>query len=171
MPPRLRATACAVLVAAGALALPGAARAQGKEGPRYPPKMLPYDEAEPVPPGYHVETRAKRSYLLVGASLFGASYLATALATSAVVAARQPDAPRVAPLAIPNAGPFIAIESAHAGVPAGVVLAADGIAQLGGAILFVAGLNIDEQVLVFNTIPATAQLSVGPGSVGIRGSF
>ncbi|HVY45213.1 MAG TPA: hypothetical protein VHB21_05000 [Minicystis sp.] len=171
-----RASVVGIALATALLFSSGAARADAppKLDPilRFPPKLLPYDEGAPVPPGYHVETRPTKSYLLGGASLFGASYLVSAVIAATVVAARQPDASRVAPLAIPVAGPFVTLATAHAGVPGGVVLAVDGIAQTAGAILFVSGFYIPEKVLVFDTLPAvTARLVPGPGTLALRGTF
>ena len=170
----LRAKAVALVGAGLVAALSTARSARADEYPltiAFPPRTLPYEEGAPVPPGYHLEQRATKSYVLLGTTMFGAAYLPSLFVTAAVVGGRQPDAPRIEPLAIPVAGPFITIMTAHTGVPGGVVLVADGIAQTGGILLLIAGLKIHEPVLVFDTIKATARLSVAPGSVSVRGTF
>ena len=175
----------AAMVRAKAVALVGAAilallstsrraRADDQDYPltiRFPPHTLPYEDTLPIPPGYHLEERPTKSYLLMGGTIFGAAYVPTLFVTAAVVGGRQPDAPRIATLAIPIAGPFVTIIRDKTGIPGGVVLVADGIAQTGGVLLLVAGLKIQEPVLVFDTIKATARLSVTPGSVSLRGTF
>jgi hypothetical protein len=171
---RAKATAILGAVLGAALSLSGRARADGPEAPietRFPPRTLPYDERLPIPPGYHLEERPTKSYVVMGATIFGAAYLPSLFVTAAVVAGRQPDAPRVSTLAIPIAGPFVTIIRDKTGVPGGVALVADGIAQTSGAILFIAGLKIPEPVLVLTPIPASAKLSFGPGSVSLRGEF
>jgi hypothetical protein len=173
--PMLRAKAVALVGAAllSVLSTSRSARAEGSDYAtvRFPPHTLPYDAGAPIPAGYHLEQRATKSYVLLGTTMFGAAYLPSLFVTAAVVGGRQPDAPRIEPLAIPIAGPFVTIMTAHTGVPGGVLLVADGIAQTGGILLLIAGMKIKEPVLVFDTINATARLSVAPGSVGLRGTF
>jgi hypothetical protein len=176
LPSMRRAKSVAIVGAAllTGLATSRAARAEDHDYPltvRFPPHTLPYDDGGPIPPGYHLEERPTKSYVILGTTIFGAAYLPSLFVTAAVVGGRQPDAPRIEPLAIPIAGPFITILTAHTGVPGGVVLVADGIAQTGGVLLLISGLKIREPVLVFNTINATARLSVTPGSVSLHGTF
>jgi hypothetical protein len=169
----MQAMRVSLLALVASLLGPGVAFAQPVPGARlaFPDKELPYEDGEPVLAGYHVETRATRNYLTIGGSLFGASYLASAIIAGAAVAGGQPDAPTVAPLAIPVAGPFITLRTAHAGTAGGLMLGLDGLAQLGGVILFASGLSIREKVLVLDTIPATARVEVGPGRVAVVGTF
>lgn len=108
-----------------------------------------------MPPGYTLVRRRHRTLLAVGAALFGASYLASALTAGTVVAGHARHRSEVAPLFAPFAGPFITLATsrdAALGDPDrrmnGVLLLLDGAAQVTGAALFVAGLVLREPVLV-----------------------
>jgi hypothetical protein len=138
---------------------------------RFPPRTLPYEDGDAIPPGYHLEDRPDYHASALGGAIFGAAWVPSAIVAAAVVGARQPDAKNVAPLAIPVAGPFLTILSAKAHPAGGAVLAFDGIAQLGGAILFFAGFKMNDPLLVLNPIPAAAHVSIGPGFTGLSGTF
>jgi hypothetical protein len=119
------------------------------------PKILDWEEGDPVRPGYHPDTRVRRGLVIGGAVTFGVTYLLTAL-VGAVAAdvneltnSSRSDA---VPLFIPVIGPFIAIGTLHAGTTGGFFLALDGIAQAGGVAMFVAGLASPRTVQVRNDI-------------------
>ena len=120
-------------------------------------------------PGYHVEDRARRSYLALGGALFGSSYLVSAIVTLTIVGSKQPDAVRIAPLAIPVVGPFVALSSAHVGAAGAVPMSLDGVAQIAGLGLFAVGLALLEKVLVFDTI--SARVVPTPGGAALIGTF
>jgi hypothetical protein len=139
------------------------------KAPALPPMTLPYVDGDRAIPGYHVEDRARRSYLALGGALFGSSYLVSAIVTLTVVGSKQPDAVRIAPLAIPVFGPFIALSSAHVGTAGAVPMSLDGVAQIAGVGLFAVGLAVPEKVLVFDTI--TARVVPTPGGAALVGTF
>lgn len=123
--------------------------------PWYAPTTLPYVEGMPIPPGYDVQTQRRRSLVIAGGALFGASWLASALTAASVVAGFDKHRASVAPLFIPFAGPFITMATSRDGRlddpqtrVNGALLLVDGAAQLAGAALFIAGLVTREPVLV-----------------------
>lgn len=123
--------------------------------PWYAPPTLPYVEGMPIPPGYDVQTQRRRSLVIAGGALFGASWLASALTAASVVAGYDKHRAGVAPLFIPFAGPFVTLATSrdarlddpHTRVN-GALLLVDGAAQLAGAALFIAGLVTREPVLM-----------------------
>jgi hypothetical protein len=138
----------------------------------FPARTLPYEEGDPIPVGYAVEQRATRSLILLGGSMFGASYLVSAVVAGTVLTKNEPDASRMAPLLIPVAGPFITLANVNGGPGAAVFLTIDGVFQLTGAAMLVGGIAFPEKVLVLKPFPgATARVTVGPGSAGLAGEF
>src|SRR5688572_15787699 len=55
------------------------------EYPPVGPKRMNYEEGQPIPPGYRVETRARRGLIIAGAVTFGVTYLLSAFAASIAV--------------------------------------------------------------------------------------
>jgi len=155
----LLAAAAAIL----AIAAPAAAQAPpppergpwaGATLPPYAPRLLPYEEGMPIPPGYQVEMRRRRPLIIAGAALFGAGWLTSALTASTVMLGYGKHRSEVAPLFVPLAGPFIAMgtsRDARLDDPVtrvnGALLLLDGAAQLTGAALFIAGMATREPVL------------------------
>ncbi|MEQ9323350.1 MAG: hypothetical protein RIF41_29565, partial [Polyangiaceae bacterium] len=70
-----------------------------------PPKQLPYDEGDPIPPGYELETKKYRGLIIGGAVTTGVLYGISAAVGLAGLAGGQSDA---GVLLVPVAGPFIA---------------------------------------------------------------
>lgn len=119
------------------------------------PKILDWEEGEPVRPGYHPETRVRKGLVIGGAVTFGVMYLFTALAgaiASDVSEATSGSSGDTVPLFIPVIGPFIAIGTLHPGTTGGFFLALDGIAQAGGLAMFIAGLAAPRPVQVRNDV-------------------
>lgn len=119
------------------------------------PKILDWEEGDPVRPGYHPETRVRKGLVIGGAVTFGVTYLFTALAgaiASDVNEITNSSSGDSVPLFIPVIGPFIAIGTLHPGTTGGFFLALDGIAQAGGVAMFIAGLASPRTVQVRNDI-------------------
>lgn len=140
------------------------------------PLILPYEQGQPVPPGYRVKTRTSRSLLVSGAVTFGVPYVASALIASAVLSADTNAGEPLAPLFIPFAGPFITLGTTHAGGVASFWLVLDGLTQIGGAALFTGGLISEERFLQrVGAPPAAARLlpevRVAPGFTSLRWQF
>jgi hypothetical protein len=153
--------------------------------PSYAPAILTYEDGMPIPPGYRLETRRRRSLMAAGAALFGASYLASALTAGTVVAGYDKHRMEVAPLFIPFAGPFVTLSTSRdvqLNDPDrrtnGALLIVDGVAQITGAALFIAGAIAREPILArtkASYLPeeasATPELFLGGRSATLRWRF
>ncbi|MEJ7729317.1 MAG: hypothetical protein WKG00_08880 [Polyangiaceae bacterium] len=132
-----------------------------------PPRTLPYDEGQAIPPGYHVEERARRGLVIAGTVTFGSAYLISILGASSAVASDDSSSDDFAPLFIPVAGPFITLGTADGADGAAPIFILDGIAQVGGLALLIAGLAAQESLLVRNPDVATGvvpEVGLGPRS-------
>jgi hypothetical protein len=112
-------------------------------GPRI---IRDWDDSRPIPPGYHPEERARLGLVIGGAVTFGTLYLFTALGASISNDAGTP----ASALYIPGVGPFIQLAQCNSPCSAtgNFFLAVDGVAQLGGIAMFIAGLAAPKTVLV-----------------------
>lgn len=144
------------------------------------PKVLDWEEGEPVRPGYHPETRVRKGLVIGGAVTFGTVYLLTALigaVATDVDEATGGSSGDIVPLFIPVVGPFIAIGTLHPPTTGGFFLALDGVAQAAGVAMFIYGLAAPRSVQVRNDVSKTfvrpVPMVVGgtsPG-VGVVGKF
>jgi hypothetical protein len=132
------------------------------------PKTLEYEEGDPVPPGYHPETRVRKGLIIGGAVTFGVLYLLSA----ATAAAADDFTDDLTPLYIPAVGPFITIGTANAEGAGTFLLIVDGIAQSGGLLMAILGIAIQQDLLVRNDVEATgpkvrvSPMMVGKGTMG-----
>lgn len=133
----------------------------GAEYPPLGPKRMAFEEGQPVPPGYRVETRARRGLIVGGAVTFGVLYLLSAFTASVAVDAGDSD--DFGPLFIPVAGPFVTIGTAEAEGVGTFALVLDGVGQAGGVAMFIAGMVTEEKYLLRNDV---AKISVTPMMVG-----
>jgi hypothetical protein len=132
--------------------------------------VIPYEAGMVIPPGYHREERIKTPLVVAGASTLGGLWL-----ISTVIALGTDD--DYYALAIPVVGPFIMMTSDKirglATVIAYPFLIADGLGQVAGAALLIAGA-VKRDVLVRDStgkIEPKPELLVGPGSIGMRVRF
>lgn len=165
---------------------------------RQMPYELTYVEGMDIPDGYTKVDETRTGLVIAGAITFGVGWLAAATAAVAysdedhgcfggaysyegeddhheyydgLGCGRGTEAEDFAPLYIPIAGPFIAmgtLDHADGGVRAALLL--DGVVQVGGAAMFIAGLVAKKSVLI-RTKHATMTIAPGPGSVQLVGSF
>jgi hypothetical protein len=142
----------------GAYAYPYPYGYPGYMQPVPPPRTLPYDEGQAVPPGYHVEERARRGLVIAGTVTFGSAYLISILGASSAVASDDNSSDDFAPLFIPVAGPFITLGTAEDADGVAPIFILDGIAQVGGLALLIAGLAAQESILVRNPEVATGMV-------------
>lgn len=133
----------------------------GAEYPPLGPKRMPFEEGQPIPPGYRVETRARKGLIVGGAVTFGVLYLLSAFTAS--VAVDSGDSEEFGPLFIPVAGPFVTIGTAEAQGVGTFALVLDGVGQAGGVAMFIAGMVTEEKFLLRND---QAKISVTPMMVG-----
>jgi hypothetical protein len=134
-----------------------------------PPIIRNWSEGEPIPPGYHSTTRTRTGLVVGGAVMFGVSYF-----VSALVAKGNQEAA----LWVPAAGPFIQMFQNGNDAKSTVLLALDGIFQVGGISMFAIGLAVPKTLLVRNDVASagprlTIAPIVGPGhsGMGLVGTF
>jgi hypothetical protein len=138
-----------------------------------PVLTLPYEDGDPVPAGFNVRSRANRSLIIAGSITFGAPYLISALVAATVVSADSNSGGEFAPLFVPIVGPFITIGTAHAEGAGTFWLIFDGLAQAGGAAMFIAGLTMQEKYLQRAPVHASLQpeVLVNPGGMKLKWTF
>lgn len=129
------------------------------------PPTLPYEEGQPVPAGYRVESRLRKGLLIGGLVTFGSLYLVSAFTGGAA----QDD--KFTPLFVPIAGPFITIGTAKAEGVGTFTLLLDGVGQAGGALMAVLGLTLDQTLLVRNDLEARRGDGVAPSRIRVTPLF
>jgi hypothetical protein len=127
-----------------------------------PPRRVRYEGGE-VPAYAHIETQPRKGLVISGAAVLGAAYLASIFAA---IAYCGPGRECInGGLYVPVVGPFIV--AAQAPSSGGATLAAfDGIVQLGGLGLIIAGFAAPERFVVWQDADAHASLTVVPGGGG-----
>jgi hypothetical protein len=130
------------------------------------PMEMRFIEGKPIPPGYHLETRARRGLVVSGPIIFGVPYV---LSMSVAASSRyEPDRWLYAPVF----GPFVnlaqrkddcAVNSVSIGSSATVscsgdsatrfFLMFDGLMQTAGATMLILGLALPQRVLVRDDAP------------------
>ncbi|WP_434041027.1 MULTISPECIES: hypothetical protein [Sorangium] len=132
------------------------------------PKVLPWREGEPVPPGYHPETRVRKGLVISGAIVFGTVYLFTAIGGGDAV---YRGSPGYAALFVPVAGPFLTLATTRQDDLETMALVLDGLVQATGAALLLPGLLVPKTVLVRDDVGKAfvvpAPMSFGPSSAGL----
>jgi hypothetical protein len=141
------------------------------------PSELPYEEGDPIPEGYEPVTKMRKGLVIAGSVVFGSTYLISII-TAAQVADVAGTTEDVWPLFVPVVGPFIAMGTTHAWSDGegsnglGAILLLDGIAQVGGAAMFIGGVASHTTVLK-RTASSDVQvdLELRPNGVGFSGTF
>jgi hypothetical protein len=137
-----------------------------------------WSEGEPVPAGYHPESRRRRGLLTGGACLLGVPYLLT-LTSALLTSTSGGHFPEV--LYIPIAGPIIeAVQMAQEPLCYGIdcrlnrtlglaVSIIDGVLQVAGAAMIVVGIFVRHTVLVPDEpgIVSVAPVLMGRGGLGL----
>jgi hypothetical protein len=135
------------------------------------PRELDWEDGQPIPEGYRVEGRIRKGLVIAGAATFGAAYILTALG-AAIAIDNSEDGEPYEPLFIPVAGPFVTIRTADASATATFGLVVDGVVQVGGLAMLIAGLAAQEQVLVrVGDAELTPVVGDRMGGLGLGGSF
>jgi hypothetical protein len=160
------------------------------------PDHLEWSEGMAIPPGYKKGTKVRKGLVIGGAITFGASWLLSIAAATALIDEEENnssytydegrdqngtyyrsrhsdddnDFPDAAPLYIPLVGPFIAIHTLGAEDNEAAALAFDGVVQLAGFGMFVAGLAAKKTVLVRDHKVDIA-VAPGPGSLMFKAVY
>ena len=136
-------------------------------GPRI---IRDYEDGEPIPPGYHADTRVRSGLVVGGAVTFGVMYLLTVLVGAAINdASERPygtKGDRGDFLFVPVAGPFLQMTKTDTS-SGNTILVIDGVAQAAGATMLIVGITSPRTVLVRNDL---AEIRIAPMKVGERGS-
>jgi hypothetical protein len=106
---------------------------------------------------------------------FGSAYLISALGASAAASDGGGDSDKFVPLFIPIAGPFVTLgmldKNESAAVPLFIL---DGIAQVGGALMFIGGFVASESILTRDERASKLlepKVMVGPRAAALRWRF
>jgi hypothetical protein len=155
---------------------PGAQGTYVPQGPNVWPRYIKdWDEGQPIPYGYHPETRAKKGLVITGAVLFGVVYLLSTLVAS--VDDNSYDGNRYSALWIPIIGPFIQLGSNGNASGDNETLVLDGLAQAAGVTMLVLGLAFPRHILVRNDltsisfVPTPMRVGHEGGGLGLVGRF
>jgi hypothetical protein len=151
-----------------------------------PGMELPYDDRQPIPPGYRLVEQRRRGLIIAGSIVTGIPW---AFSVTGAVAADFDNESGF--LLIPALGPWLmlaaggaknrdcgsddfgdACNSDQAGLRAVLVL--DGLAQTAGAVMFVAGMASTRKRLVRNDVlvgVAPVRMGRDGYGLGVHGSF
>ncbi|MDC0677847.1 hypothetical protein [Sorangium atrum] len=144
------------------------------------PRTIEYEEGDPIPRGYALRTRADRKLVTAGLLTFGIPYALT-FTVAGIASLDNDDFGEFGPLFIPFAGPMLAagtLEAEGAGI---FWLTMDAVTQVGGLLLYAAGLAnedvyLERQFTVSSRDPGPAvtrwpAVSIGASSAGLRWRF
>jgi hypothetical protein len=131
------------------------------------PRMIKdWQEDQPIPYGYHQETRVRKGMVIGGGITFGAVYLYTAFIASVSVDLADRDSSHNAnALFLPVLGPFIQLTQTDSATFR-YVLTLDGLAQAVGAAMFIYGLTTPKTVLIRNDLATVAWMPMPLGKDG-----
>lgn len=140
-------------------------------GPRY---IKNWNEGQPIPAGYHEETRVRKGPVIAGAVLLGVTYIYTAFFASLTADFENEQngtgtshSNPASELYIPVLGPFM--EVSHTNLETlKYLLILDGVAQASGATMFLYGIVAQRAILVRNDV--FAMVTVTPMRLGQDGS-
>jgi hypothetical protein len=128
------------------------------------PRMITdWRPEQPVPPGYHPETRVRKGSVIAGLITFGIPYIYSSLIASIGEDANETS---VRPLWVPVLGPFLEIGYSHS-VTLDYALVLDGLTQGLGAGLVIYGIMSPRNVLIRNDL---AMVQVTPMRLGRDGN-
>ncbi|WP_148314118.1 hypothetical protein [Sorangium cellulosum] len=144
------------------------------------PRTIQYEEGDPIPRGYALKTRADRALVGAGLLTFGISY-ALSFTVAGVAILAEEDFDEFGPLFIPFVGPMIGTSTLDAEGAGIFWLTAGAVAQVGGLLLFAAGLANEEVYLErqFKVSPRDPEhaaspwpaISIGASSAELRWRF
>jgi hypothetical protein len=132
-------------------------------GPRF---IKDWEEGQPIPYGYHHETRARKGLVIAGSIVFGVVYIYSSLIAAAGEDSYNNNDNQLAALWIPVLGPFIQMASVDSSIGK-EMLFLDGLAQAAGLTMLITGLVYPRHILVRNDL---ASMSFVPMKLGTDGS-
>jgi hypothetical protein len=134
------------------------------------PRVMPWTESDPIPPGYHEGRRIRLGLLIAGVSVLGSFWLPTC-----VIGSFSDDAVTTIEGCTPVVGPFALIGQAGSTGASGAggevaALIADGVIQLGGLGMMVAGIMGERVLLRADVRAARSWWAPVPLRLGSRGA-
>lgn len=151
------------------------------------PETMNYRNGDPVPFGYHVESKVRTRVVVGGAVTLGGAFAITAIGAVMAITMQSGESDsnpplrgnlgqNFKPLFVPVLGPFIAIGTTQPNGAGTALLIADGVVQVGGFAMLLAGLGLRKKELVRNDsgaldLAVTPIASPGLAGVGIVGAF
>ncbi len=137
-----------------------------------PNLIVPEEDTQAPPDGYSVSYRRRKGLLIAGPITLGVPYFYSALVASI---GHDSGTSSVDPLIIPVVGPFIEMGNTNGSWTANLVLAADGAAQVAGAVMLYYGLTSKKRVFVRNDLLSNTMVlpTANPhgGGFALSGSF
>jgi hypothetical protein len=142
------------------------------EAEEHETRVLPW--GQPAPVGYHSEWRPRSGLTMAGTWMLVGAYSLAATVATACALVKCSGSESGAELLIPALGPFV-IMARTENVPGNVVLAMDGLAQLGGVAMITAGYVFRREVFVVDAAPPHVTiaplLGTGQRGIGVVGVF
>ncbi|KYF75604.1 hypothetical protein BE17_09205, partial [Sorangium cellulosum] len=147
------------------------------------PRTLPFKEEGERPDGYRLETQMSRRLIVAGSIVLGSAWALSALTAGTILSEGDSGSVSYSPLLVPVGGPFITLATGEDvdfsdddGQVTGTFVLLDGLTQVTGLALLVAGLVANQKVWVRDDIPRTASLHdpeivVGPTGGALRVRF
>lgn len=138
----------------------------------YGPSRLPYNDDDPIPPGYEIQTRPRMGMAKAGIATFAPLYGLSVLFGGVYLGSQSGDAGKYGPMLLPVIGPWVTIGTADTDEGT-FFLVLDGLGQATGAALFLAGMLTDEKYLARTTgrLNLRPEVFVSPTSVAMRWQF
>jgi len=136
------------------------------------PARVPYHEDESIPPGYEIRTQPRMGLAKAGIATFVPLYALSALYGGLYLGNESGEAKEYGPMIIPVIGPFATMGTASDS-DGNLFLLLDGIGQLTGAALFIAGMLSEEKYLARTTagLNLRPEVLISPKSVAMRWEF
>jgi|KBSMisStaDraftv2_1062788.scaffolds.fasta_scaffold80894_1 hypothetical protein len=133
-------------------------------GPRF---IKDWEEGQPIPYGYHEETRVRKGVVISGAVVFGVLYLYNAFFASIGEDASSAtgNENKLGWLYLPVLGPFLEMSETSSST-AHFLLVLDGVAQGVGVTMVISALMYPKHLLVRNDL---ATMTVVPMKIGMDG--
>jgi hypothetical protein len=130
-----------------------------------PALEIPYEDGDPIPPGYVLESRVKRGLVIAGATTLGSLWIVSMI--GGAIAVDTGGGSEFWPLFVPVAGPFIAIGTHDTTATSALLFTINGLGQSAGLAMLIAGLATENKFLRYRG----ADLELGPTfHVGADGS-
>lgn len=147
------------------------------------PRTLPYREHQPAPLGYRMDTRPNGGLMIAGSVILSSAWAISAFTGGLFLSGGSRNTEGYGPLLVPIIGPFITLGtgsdvdlSNENDRMAATLVILNGVTQVTGLAMLIAGIAADQKYWVRNDIPSAASLRtpeilIGPGGGALRFHF